>query len=1034
MSIKPSGIRNTISSLNEDLSSYLKHYGPVTCLKIYNEYVLCGYGPLLRVFEIKDHAFKEIFCEVMLYRNKIHNISISPNGSQIALSGGRSFAVLNLNKVLSQDLSPKNNSGKGINEWIISTEFRDENTLLILNSHNTVYVVDIADNDSTKILLQVDCNEKSILYSGSMRIIENDIYVSAGTVMHGVIIWELNTRKIIHKLTDHEGSIFATKIDKHGEHVVSCSDDRSINLYDFKSGKLMATGWGHGSRIWSLDFSKEFSPIRILSTGEDCTARVWEYRPNAKTLKQIQQWDCHLGKHVWSGSFDDTGLGLAVTGGADGRLVLHSCSSLNESNQEIFQISEISEKINIKFEKNEIIKQFQQLPSINSILLLTSRGKLLRYNYNSFEWLQIPLTAPGEEKFNNFGILRTLPGTSAALLCSRNGDILCVEFVNGSDSSFRMQWYMDDNLHGNKVTNFLVVKQPHEDLYHALVDCPNTQLPFILKCFKYENGEIQLISTKFLEQPKQTSFTTTCMTVDNGGHHLVLGSRYVSICVYDLSSQDNRISLRAIFKKISVGDSISSISIIDSNPHEYFLLVTVRDGIYLYVCLSIVDDVYKLDIMLKNKISRGFVMGGFLANNNLILYGFKSTSFYIWNESKQIEVANVLCGGSHRQWELFSGGSESDIRMFLFVNKATLHIQHLTFNFSVDSCGIMDEGTHGREIRDCNISQKFEHDGSKLLATVSEDATMRLGKLYLDGSVRNLWSMNEHVSGLQKVKFLDHQFLASSGANEEFYIWKISYINRDLPLVYCCARLNSLSKNLDLRIMDFDYILTDDGYYIVTVYSDSSIKLWHFNTSSLEFIMISEGKYTSCCILNVKFLVFGSGETYILIGATDGFLSVWSASQLLEIKKSDEKLSLKNCLIHEKLHQNSIKCALYIQRENSFTIITGGDDNSLVNCSLKLCGAACLSLDIRDKATSAASSTITSLCPVNNFTFAVTSVDQIVRLWTITQNGLRCIMSKYTTVADTGCCDSTMFNGSTNLVIGGAGLSSWKIESIETRN
>ena len=62
--------------------------------------------------------------------------------------------------------------------------------------------------------------------------------------MSGVIIWNLSSRSIKHTLTEHEGLYFGVQIDPTGSYITSCSDDRSIKLYNFEDGKLLATGWG----------------------------------------------------------------------------------------------------------------------------------------------------------------------------------------------------------------------------------------------------------------------------------------------------------------------------------------------------------------------------------------------------------------------------------------------------------------------------------------------------------------------------------------------------------------------------------------------------------------------------------------------------------------------------------------------------------------------------------------------------------------------------------------------------------------------
>lgn len=72
--------------------------------------------------------------------------------------------------------------------------------------------------------------------------------------MGGVIIWDLFSETKIHNLLGHEGSIFYVNLSNNGRYVASCSDDRSIRLWDLETGKQLSVGWSHTARIWNLMF------------------------------------------------------------------------------------------------------------------------------------------------------------------------------------------------------------------------------------------------------------------------------------------------------------------------------------------------------------------------------------------------------------------------------------------------------------------------------------------------------------------------------------------------------------------------------------------------------------------------------------------------------------------------------------------------------------------------------------------------------------------------------------------------------------
>ena len=89
-----------------------------------------------------------------------------------------------------------------------------------------------------------------------------------------------------------------------------------------------------------------------------------------------------------------------------------------------------------------------------------------------------------------------------------------------------------------------------------------------------------------------------------------------------------------MFRKVSPGDSVSSLSIINTTPKSLQVLVVARDGFYTIADIS---GTSASNILQQNKITRGVIEGGFMNNNDLILYGFKSSYF--------------LCGMKLNRWK-----------------------------------------------------------------------------------------------------------------------------------------------------------------------------------------------------------------------------------------------------------------------------------------------------------------------------------------------------------------------------------------------
>ncbi|EGV64493.1 WD repeat-containing protein 6 [Yamadazyma tenuis] len=995
---------NTVSSVNEDYFTSLSHYGPVTALRFYQHYILCGYGPVLKLFKIEKNECSLVNSQQVFKRNKIHSISVTSDGSKVIIAGARSFSVIEFSEKNWQFVE------KAVNEWITCVEFLNPQTALILTSHNIVYKVDVSDMVLFKFRLQerIDCNEKSILYSGSIRVGDGKVIIAAGTVMDGVIIWDMNSSKILHRLNDHKGSIFGVKVNSSLKHIISCSDDRSVKLYDFESGKFLAEGWGHGARIWNLEFYKQSESLRIISSGEDCTVRVWQYEEGSDRLKQLEVIDdCHLGKHVWSCDVDDVQNNMIVTGGADGSVRLHDLQEVDNL-ADCYSIESISKNFGVVFDKSEVIKNIAEMDNLDYLFALTSHGKLLCLDQSVLCWKVVELEENECEKFCGFAIMKSIPSVNTLVISSIFGDTLVMDFNSSSIQPLNKTWFSGPS--GNKVNSLLITEDPAHKNFYLLSDCPNTKIPFQVRHFRECDGRLKFVEEIRLDQPNQPKFTSTCMIYDSINHWLIVYSRFTSIMIYDLNTKQGK-----LFRKICDGDTITSASVIENKPGSIHCLAVVRDGVYLYIKFTKSAE-FEIEITHENKLTRGFIEGGFIKNKDLYLYGFRSNYFYVWNETKQLEVAKELCGGSHRLWEVYFPGKKDIKYRFAYIHKSKLYIKTFNNFLSDDSCSVINSGTHGREIRDIAISPLANDDNTKYIMTASEDTVVRLGRLHSNGDIKYNWCLNEHVSGMQRIGFLNHQFVASSAAMEEFFIWKISCLEDGTPLIKKYSSLKPESDFPDLRVMDFDSCETETGFIISTVYSDSGIKIWDFNVNTKVFTLLSKGFYTTCCLLQVKFLRFND-ELHLLTTATDGHIAIW------RIENSQKELG--NPIIRQQLHQNSIKgVILDTVHVNLHRLVTGGDDNALVLSTLTFRNGK-IEWSSQSFVEDAASSTITTMAYGGDQKVIVTSVDQINRMWDYSSGSLECVSAKYTTVADTGCSHTTVLEDQNMLVVGGAGLSVW---------
>ncbi|OBA19630.1 WD40 repeat-like protein [Metschnikowia bicuspidata var. bicuspidata NRRL YB-4993] len=1011
---------NSVSSILEDQLQEIAHYGPVTALKYLDDsHILVGYGPFLRLLYVEKTTGKsnQIWQERVFKRNKVHCISVSLDKSAVAVAGGRSFAIL--------DLRTRKFQEKAINEWIIAVDYTVPTELLILNSHNEVLQVMTPHRDLVLgVSNKIHCNEKSILYSGSIqRCVNGCVYIAAGTVMSGVLIWDLHSRKIVHNFTDHEGSIFAVKIDDDARYVISCSDDRSIKISSFADGKLMASAWGHGSRIWSLLFYEiTESSVKIFSTGEDCSARMWNYDIKSKIFKQVKCYDnCHEGKHVWSVDAESRYWKSLVTGGADGKVRMLDFSE-DLSDLRIFDGDDIQKQCDVVFEKKEVIKQFVELPKIQAFVVMTSHGRLFFHN-QALGWSTIEIPDQQTIALKDFCVLRSFVFANYLVICSRSGDLLLLGFLGQSSQPVHLEFFPNTTTTPIKVIN--VLSWSSSDHMLLLLVSPADKFPLLAKEFTLDNDSFSLSVTYELSNPDPKAFTPTSVFFDPAHLRLFVGSRHANFAAYNLSQVSPIVPY--LIRKLCPGDTVTSISNVHSTADKLIALVTVRDGIYMMIKFSKLNDSFQHEIIHQNKFTKGFVEGAFYEQDQLFLYGFRSGSFFIWNETQQLEIDHEPCGGAHRQWEFLRQDVGTSFR-FNFLRNSSLISRRIHNKFGKSGDGLLFSGTHGREIRSLALCPHEDSDGHRLFALASEDATIKVGYVSTQLAVQYKWTMNNHVSGLQAVHFLDKDFFASSAANEELIMWKI---NREIPnnIAVCeQARIQTSGENPDLRIMDIASVECPGGFFIAAGFSNSIIKVFYYDKNKSVFSVVAEDVYSTFCILNVEFIMF-ENSMFLVAGTTDGVVTIWDISYCLTLSGSQdcfEVFKFGTPKIKQQLHQSGVKALLLIPTSSkSWKIVTGGDDNALLSANLSI-NAAEISLTIDSFVENAASATITGIVRTAENLVFVTSVDQIMRKWNY-DKGLVCSAATYTTVADTGCCISGNIGEKNFAIVGGAGLSIFEI-------
>lgn len=631
----------------------MKNYGAITAVKLATkDHVYVGQG--LSVSKYNLLSGERLWTKKIFGRNKIHGLDICGDG--LLAFGGDSILIT--------DLECETGSERSVGDWICDAKFDGSAQIHVLTAHNQVISLHVK-GESVVVSSVETCKENSLLYSGSIHVGDGSVWIASGTVLHGTYIWTLGDGKILRNFTSHEGSIFNVQISPDRTQVLSCSDDRFIKLFDMSTGEEVATGFGHGARIWQVAF---LGNNQYLSSSEDATAILWKLEGDS--LEVVTRFEGHVGKNAWC--FDHQKNTL-VTGGGDGRWRVYHL--------------EVTEPVEYTYSEvaghSGAFKNFVNL-SFDNTAVGTAGGQVLIHSKDesSDKWTSIF----EDDSLKSLCLLAGWRGTSYVAAGNRFGQV----FVINIDT----KEVKDVQLFEGKISN-LLTRERQGKLY-LLGTSQNEKEDSVL----VEIGSMNV--TRF---PAVAGFPVT--SFDISSELTVFGSRYGAVSVVPSSGEPSFVA-----RKVINDDTVTDL-LLDNGT----IFMATRNG--YYGRFSIVGKT--LVASLLNKSGQSSIYRILSLSPSLVACGFKTNAFFIYNESQSALLFSADCGGAHRSWDLHY---DSGKVLFNFVRKAILNEIRTT----VPAATRLGYYSHGREVRGIvangNIVASGAEDTNIMLTRITEEGLL----------------------------------------------------------------------------------------------------------------------------------------------------------------------------------------------------------------------------------------------------------------------------------------------------------------------
>ena len=248
----------------------------------------------------------------------IHGLSFHENSSSnqfIAFGGNLAHILTNGPKIkISGQIQLEKQN------WIKNAKILkiDENfeilEVAVLTFFNKIFIFSRTEsrsdsNEFTKIAC-FTAKTKCILYSSDLLFVSatNRLQILSGNVFNFITFWDIDlSKENVQEHSDpvpektfngHKGAIFNLKFlpNKNNQQFLSCSDDRSIRIWDIQTNSCLSQLYGHTARIWDAIYLEKKN--LIVSCSEDQTLIVWDVN-DYSCPKILVKFVAHFGRNVW---------------------------------------------------------------------------------------------------------------------------------------------------------------------------------------------------------------------------------------------------------------------------------------------------------------------------------------------------------------------------------------------------------------------------------------------------------------------------------------------------------------------------------------------------------------------------------------------------------------------------------------------------------------------------------------------------------------------------------------------------------------
>ena len=183
-------------------------------------------------------------------------------------------------------------------------------------------------------------------------------YLASGSGDKTIKIWEVKTGKLIRILEGHTGIVESVNFSPDGKYLASGSEDETIKIWDVKTGKLIRTLEGHTKGVLSVNFSPDG---KYLASGSwDTTIKLWNVETGKLLVTLLATKDGEWITYTPEGYYDCSAGGSRFVAWRVGNEVFSF-----DQYEMVYKKPEIIQQLLAGKVKEIVAKPFNYAPKIN---------------------------------------------------------------------------------------------------------------------------------------------------------------------------------------------------------------------------------------------------------------------------------------------------------------------------------------------------------------------------------------------------------------------------------------------------------------------------------------------------------------------------------------------------------------------------------------------------------------------------------------------------------------------------------------------